>query len=264
MKAIDFEYDSIRLSDFGMMLANFDNGGIDTVNFPEITFNTVSSQGGIRHYLTSAQYDDCATFTLQICKNLCDGSTFEISLQELDDLARWLNRKSFHKFRLIEDDYSGISCNASFNISKIQMDGRIIGIELEGVTDSPFMQRDPVTITFDMDPGVVKDIYNKSDLEGSIYPNLEILIKEDGDFKMKNLFDGREMIIKNCTSQEVITIDYPMIFSSIPSHNKVIMNNFNWIFLKLNSTFKNRLNEFTVSLPCTIKIEYSPIVKVGI
>lgn len=260
MKAIDFEYDSLRLSDFGMMLANFDNGGMDTVNFPEITFNTVSSQGGIHHHLTSSQYDDYATFTLQICKNLCDGSTFEISLQELNDLARWLNRTSFHKFRLIEDDYSGISCNASFNISKIQMDGKVIGIELEGVTDSPFMYRDPLTITFDMEPGVVKDIYNKSSEPGYIYPNMVIEAKEAGNLKIHNAFEDRDMIINNLEAGEVVTIDYPVISTSVVSHK--IQNDFNFVFFRLASSFRNRLNTIDVSLPCNISLIYSPLVKV--
>lgn len=260
MKAIDFEYDSLCLSDFGMMLANFDNKGIDTVNLPEITFNTVSSQGGIKHHLTSAQYDDYATFTLQICKNLCDGSSFEISLQELDDLARWLNRKSFHKFRLIEDDYSGISCNASFNISKIQLDGKVIGIELEGVTDSPLMYRDPVTITFDMEPGVAKDIYNKSSEPGHIYPNMIIEVKEAGNLKLHNAFEDRDMIINNLEAGEVITIEYPMIFTSVSSHK--IQKDFNFYFFRLASSFRSRLNTIDASLSCNISLTYSPLVKV--
>lgn len=260
MKAIDFEYDSLRLSDFGMMLADFDNKGMETVNFPEITFNTVSSQGGIHHHLTGSQYDNYATFTLQICKNLCDGSTLEISLQELNELSRWLNRRSFHKFRLIEDDYSGISCNASFNISKIEIGGRIVGIELEAITDSPFMQRDPVTIKFDAEPDVVKDIYNKSSEPGYIYPNMVIEAKEAGNLEIHNAFEDRTMVLNNLEAGEIITIDHPIISTSITSHK--IQNDFNFVFFRLASSFRNRLNSIDVSLPCSISLTYSPLVKV--
>lgn len=265
MKAIDFEYDGLLLSDFGMMLADFDNNGLKTTALPEITFNTVASQNGIYHHLTSVQYDDCATFTLHICKNVCDNSDFEITLDDFINLARWLNRKNFYKFRLIEDDYSGISCNASFNISKIEMCGKIVGIELEAITDSPFMYRDPVTIKFDAEPGIFKDIYNKSDVPGHIYPNMTIEVKEAGDFKMRNMLEDRTMIINGCEDGEVITIEYPMISSSLGDKRKAkIMNDFNWEFFRLASTFRNRLNTIDASLPCSIEITYSPIVKAGI
>ena len=121
MRAYDFEYDSIRLSDLGMTLCSFDSLGVETVsNGSEITFNTVSTLGGSKHELTSSQYDDCITATFQICNNLCDNPTEQISLEKSRDIMRWLNRKSFHKFKLIDYDgeYSGIYFEASFNVSK--------------------------------------------------------------------------------------------------------------------------------------------------
>ena len=53
-----------------------------------------------------------------------------------------------------------------------------------------------------------------------------------------------------------------MISSSLPSHK--IQNDFNWQFFRISSTFKDKENNVTVSLPCSIKMEYSPIAKIGI
>ena len=265
MRLYDFEYDGLRLQDFGMALCRFDGGGIDTVNLPEITFNTISTQNGVKHKLASVEYEDCLTFTLQICKNLCDGVSMELSLEDMRDFYRWLNRKEFHKFRPIDYDgeYSGISCNASFNISKIEMDGKLIGLELEAITDSPFMYKEPVTININItEENEVNTIYSKSDLSGHIYPDMEITIEQDGDLEIYNATENRTMRIANCVKDEIITLNYPMITSSLPSHN--VLNDFNWIFFRLATSFKNRLNEITVSIPCSIKMTYSPIVKVGI
>lgn len=263
MKAIDFEYDSLRLSDKGMMLCKFDSSGIDTINSPEITFNTVSTAHGIRHELTSVEYGECLTFTLQICKNLCLDKNEEISVEDARDIYRWLNRKSFHKFKLINDELTGIYFMCSFNISRIEMCGKLIGFQLDAVTNSPFAFQEPVKVVVNNKiANEIKSIYNKSDCEGHIYPNVKIAIEEDGDLEIYNSFEDRNSIIRNCKKGEVITINYPIISSSLSSH--AINNDFNWVFFRLVSTFKNRLNEVTFSLPCVAEIIYSPIVKISI
>lgn len=98
--------------------------------------------------------------------------------------------------------------------------------------------------------------------EGYIYPQMEITVKEDGDLTIHNAIENREMYIANCKSGEVITLDYPVIRSSDSSHN--IQNDFNWTFFRIANTYDNSRNDLIISLPCSIKIKYSPIVKVGI
>ena len=103
---------------------------------------------------------------------------------------------------------------------------------------------------------------NESDEEGCIYPDMEITINKDGDFTMKNSFNDRVMRIANCKKGEVIKVSYPMISSSLTSHK--VQNDFNWAFFRLENTFRDKKNKITLSLPCVVKITYSPIVKVTI
>lgn len=263
MKCYDFEYDGIRLSDKGFMICKFDSGGVDTVsNGSEITFNTVSTLRGVKHELTSVEYGDYLTATFQICNNYCDRRSEEISLDDMRDVMRWLNRKNFHKFRLLDDEYSGIYFEASFNVSKVEVDGKLYGFELEMFTNRPFAIAEPVTVKLDVKADETINVYNKSDDEGYVYPNMEITVNESGDLEIYNAMEDRTMTIKNCVADEVITIEYPMISSSVESHK--IQNDFNWVFFRLASTFKNKLNEVEVSLPCSIQLIYLPIVKVGI
>lgn len=263
MKALDFEFDGIRLSDKGFVLCKFGSGGIETItNGSEITFNTVPTLRGVKHELTSIEYSECITATFQVCSNFCDGGSEEISVEDERDIMRWLNRKSFHKFKLIDNEYAGIYFEASFNVSKIEIDGRLCGFELEMFTNRPFAIAEPITIRLDAEAGEVLNIYNKSDDEGYIYPNMKIVLKEGGELTIKNHMENRSMVIRNCEANEEINIEYPMIFTNVTSHK--IQNDFNWIFFRLASTFKNRLNEIEASLPCTIELTYSPIVKVGI
>ena len=91
---------------------------------------------------------------------------------------------------------------------------------------------------------------------------MEITLAGDGDLEITNSINDVDMIIKDCTSGEVITINYPIIVSSNLNH--LIQNSFNWQFFRIENNYHDNENIVTVSLPCTIKMKYSPIVKVGL
>lgn len=265
MKSFDFEYDGIRLSDKGYIICKFDFDSVETVqNGSEITFNSIPTSNGIKHELTSAVYEDCLTATLQICKYPCTfGDLEEISIDDMRDIMRWLNRKQYHKFRLLDTEYSGIFFESSFNVSKIEINGKTLGFELEMFTNRPFGLQEQVVLNMDnIVPGENRRIISRSDEEGYIYPDMKIIIDSDGDFELRNEAENRTMKILNCRVGEVITVDYPIIKSTISSHK--IQNDFNWIFFRISNTFRNKDNVISASLPCSITMKYYPIAKVGI
>ena len=264
MKAYDFEYDSKTLSDFGMIICTFGSGGLDTVsNGSEITFNTVSTLNGSEHRLTSVEYEDCIEKPIQICKHSCDTDVEEISPSELRELTKWLSRKKFLKFKLLEESYIDLYFEAYFNISRIELDGKVYGLELELKTNRPYALKEPKIITIKNLEVDGKYSFNDASYEeGYIYPYTEIIVNADGNLNIHNAIENRDTYIANCISGEVITMDYPVIQSSISSHN--IQNDFNWNFFRVANTYENSRNDLTISLPCTIKVKYSPIVKVGL
>lgn len=264
MKCYDFWYDGLKLSDFGFQVCKFDSKGSETVsNGSEITFNKASVQYGARQELTSIKYENPITATIQICKNLCDGSAYEITADEMQNIMTWLNRKSFHKFKLIEDGYTDVYFEASFNVSRIEIGGRLCGFELKVETNRPYGLKEPVELVIENDnPGSVRSFYSASDDEGYIYPNMEIELKGDGDLDIYSVTEDRHMVVKNCTSGEIIKVEYPIITTSSETHK--IQNDFNWTFYRVATSYRNTENEFTSSLPCTLKITYSPVAKIGI
>lgn len=265
MKAFDFEFDGKKLSEFGMLICSFDSKGVETLsNGSVMTFNTTPVLNGSKHELVSAQYEDCLETTIQICKNTCSGGVLEISPREFRELTKWLNRKKFLKFKLLSEEYVDLYFEAVFtNISRIEIDGKIIGLELEVKTNRPFALKEPRTITIN---NTVKDgkhsINDESYDEGYIYPHIEITINESGNLNIYNAIEDRNTHIANCKIGEVITMDYPVIQSSMSSHK--IQNDFNWNFFRIANTYSMSRNDLTISLPCTIKIKYSPIVKIGL
>lgn len=263
MKSFDFEYDGLNLSDLGYVICNFNSDGLKTIaSGSQITFNTISTHSGEKFELTNSKYEECLTATFQICKNLCNDRNVEIPFKEYRDLMSWLNRKEFHKFKFLEGGYLDLFFNASFNINRIELDGKLIGLELNMITDSPFAYQESEIINIDnQKENGTKIIYSKSDEEGYIYPHTEIKINQSGDLIIYNSLDDRTMYVANCTKGEIITLDYPIIQSSNLSHK--IQNDFNWNFFRIVNTFKDKKNVLTISIPCEIKIKYNPLIKFG-
>ena len=263
MKSYDFKYDGVNLSDKGFIICKFGSNGIETFsNGSHITFNTVSTLRGTKHELISTEYGECLSTNFQICKHPCKTSNTEVSVDEMRDIMRWLNRKGFYKFKLLNDEYTNIFFEATFNVSKIEFEGKLIGFELEMITNRPYAIHEPIPITINNTDNSIYKIYNQSDDEGYIYPEMEITIKKNGNFEMYNDFENRTMRIANCTAGEVIKINYPIIESSVASHK--IQNDFNWHFFRIASSFKKSVNNIQISIPCIIKMKYSPVIKVGI
>lgn len=264
MEVYDFQFDNRLLSSFGMIMCNFGTKGLETIsNGSQVTFNTVSSLGGAKHHLTSATYDSCLEATIQICKNSCEGNDMTISSVEFRELTKWLNRKNYKKFKLFGKDYIDLYYEAKINVSRIEINGKLYGLELVISTNRPFALKEPKTIIINnMLENGKHSINDNSHEEGYIYPCTKITISQNGDLIIHNAIEDRNTIIKNCVSGEIITMDYPIINSSISSHN--IQNDFNWEFFRIANSFNNNKNELTISIPCVIEAKYSPIVKVGL
>ena len=264
MKAFDFSYDGKNLSDFGFVICNFGDKGLDTVSDGcQISFNTIPVLGGTKHYLASSQYEDCLETTIQICKHSCADGLQEITATEHRNITKWLNRRKFLKFKPLSEEYIDLYFEASFNISRIELDGHLFGFELEVITNRPFALKEKRIIniknTIQNGEHSINDVSHE---EGYIYPFTEIVIAENGNLNIHNAIENRDTYIANCVAGEIITMDYPVIQSSISSHN--IQNDFNWNFFRVANTYENSRNDLIISIPCSIKIEYSPIVKVGL
>ena len=264
MRAYDFSYGDKSLSDFGMIICRFDSVGLDTINDgSEIEFNAVSTLNGQKHELISTHYESCLETTLQICKHSCAEGIREITESEHRELTKWLCRKRFLNFKILDENHIDLYYEAIINVSKIEINGKLIGLELNVRTNRPFALKEPRIIN--IKNLVQNGKYSLNDTsyeEGYIYPYTEIIVNADGDLDIYNALEDRTTHIANCSVGEVITMDYPTIQSSVSSHN--IQDDFNWDFFRVANTYENSRNDLTISLPCTIKIKYSPIVKVGL
>lgn len=263
MYATDFEYDGHFLSEFDFVLCRFDESSDSTISAgSQITFSTVSRMSGKYFSLAGTQYESCIQSTFNICKNPCSDSNMEISDIEFKNIMRWLNRREFLKFRLLDENASR-TCyfDASFNIQKILIGGKLYGIELTMETNRPFGYGEQLIALSIPDTSQLYEIEDVSDEIGYLYPDIKITCLQSGDLTIRNEAANCFMVINNCTSGEVISIrgDAQIIETSSASHK--IYDDFNFDFFRISNTYENNLNSISVSLPCDIEIKYHPIIK---
>ena len=267
--AIDFEYDGQYLSDYGFIICNFDavNGVNVTDTGSKIIFNKVSLNNGKNYSLTSSKYNECIHCSFDICKNpdLYSDEDREISDNEYRTLMRWLNRREFLKFQLLDEEPNERTpCyfNVSFNISKIKIAEKLYGLRLTLESDKPFGYGEDVLVSWDFsDISTTKVLSDISDEIGYIYPNMTITCDANGDLSISNELENCTMVIKNCSVGETIFIngEAQTISTSYNSHD--ICNDFNYEFFRIGNTIDNRNNRISVSKPCHIVIKYTPIIK---
>ena len=260
----DFEYDGMRLSDFGYMICSFN--GVNSENVSEgsvITFNTVPTMSGKKYLLSSTKYEECIQIEFDICKINCnENSDSYITIDEQRDLMLWLNRRKFLKFRIISEEYDDIYFNGSFNIDKIELGNFVIGMHLKLKTNSPFGWTDAVFNFNGNNNGYT--IYDTSDEIGTSYLDISVTCHQSGDLVITNLYNNSSSVVRNCSEGETITINNMIISSSLSEHELTIMNDFNYIFPMIYNDYENRKNVYTFSIPCSVVFKYNPLRKVGI
>lgn len=269
MKLIDFEYDGIKASEFGLVPCYFD-GDDQTDNKPvnEINMHMVHASRSDDFHSTYAGYDEPIQFTFAVVADPCD---FEFQEQlthpeRVTEIYRWLTRKKLRKFKPIFDDgsFENVFCFCTFNIKPQTAMGQVIGFNLIGITNAPYAYYEEQRVQSDPDENFLIFIDN-SDQEGHIYVDAEIKIKESGDFILVNeLEPNKKTIIKNCINGEVIKFDGKRKQISSNKAHPSLMNDFNYIFPRAINTWNSRVNIFTANKPFEMSVRYFPICKGGL
>lgn len=269
MYAIDFEYDGKYLSDYGFIICNFNSAsGADVADAgSKITFNKVSCNRGKQYSLASAQYDECIQVTFDICKNpdVYNYKDMVISNDEYRKIMRWLNRREFLKFQVLNRDDTAIDAcyyDASFNIDKIKIGEILYGLRLTMETNRPFGYGKERIAYFNFDD-ITKSytLCDMSDEIGYIYPHITLTCYEDGDIQLYNTLEDCTTIIKKCKAGEIITLDGDTQIITSSYRGLEICDNFNYEFFRIGNKTNDRNNRITVTKPCSIIIKYSPIIK---
>lgn len=273
---LDFEFGRIHARDFGLMVCTIDgSSGVETTSIgAEINFNMVSAMHGGIQYITDTTYDNVLETTFNVCKFDCKKGHENLTVEEVRIITRWLQRDEFCLFKPISDDseYDNIYYEGSFDtVKKVELEGKIIGLELHFTTNRPFALEGKRMIKITADSADYEfEFTDSSDKIGYIYPTLltvtipDEIETETVDVAITNSVENRKTVIKNCSAGEIITFyDILDISSSLNTDTVVhqVQNDFNYTFFRIANTYKNKTNKITISTPCEVYFEYYPIVK---
>lgn len=271
MQMVDFEYNGERLSDYGLTVCNFDNPEETVEIGSNISINKIKAPNAYNYISASYSYEDDSKPVIQICKSFCStDDNYAISEEELRRYVRWLNRKGYYKFKPIYDDitFTDAFYMATFNIKLIKIDGGIVGLELTIDCDAPFGYVEPVTHVFTLNSNEDRFIMQDySDEVGYLYCDATIKCLSSGDLKIYNTYDTENtVIVKNCIEGETIKLlgKQKIISTDKIQHERTLFNDFNYNYLRICNSYDNTDNQFTASIPCKIKMSYTPIRKVGL
>lgn len=267
MNLIDFEYAGKSLSSMGMIVCDFSNSSGDTVNVGnELSMTQQSPSRSDLSYLVDSSYDGPLQMDFSICKNPCTtDSDLSFTDDEVNEIMRWLNRKSFAKLVPVYDDssFQDVYFMATFNVTVERGLGGVIGFNLEMNTNAPYGFREQITLNSTDNSLSFEDL---SDEVGHIYPDFSVTVNAVGDLQISNPIDPLNVVqVKNCHVDETITFHGRMkqITSDRDSHTK-LAEDFNWKFPRVVNTYTSRTNTFTSNIDCSMTIKYSPVRKVGI
>ena len=269
MYMTDFTYDGKRLSDYGFIIASVDTNRNNSVEMSsKMNFNTIKNNENFSYSIVGLDYQDTLQASFDIVKNPCI-SNDPISPTELSFVTKWLNTNTYKEFHPIynDDSFSDVVYTGKFDVSAITIGGDVYGFALTFTSNSPFAHSTNKHIEFTTNSHSETFTYiSDSEQYGIVYPSqCEITCLDDGDLIITNSLDETNpVIIKNCSSGEVITIDgvHKVITSSI-EHPK-LFNDFNYNYLKLITNEKSNINHITFSLPVSVRMSISTIRKVGI
>ena len=266
----DFEWCGQSGSLFGLLPCNFDTPAQETnENGANLEFATVRAPGSDRHRPLSGRYTEALTGTFRVCKNPRITPSPFFDTEDIRFFNRWLNRRDgYHKFKIWlkgESGYPDYYFRAFLNLKKLELGGRVAGLEITVTTDSPYACFEPRTAVMNLTPDAPRYTYTDiSDEVGHLYPTFTILCSASGDLSLQNSLSGIRSCIRGCSPGEVLTMDSEHKILSSSLRGDAVMKSFNFGWLDIMNTYENRRNTYSANLPCTVTMTYSPIAKVGL
>ena len=290
MLVTDFEFAGQTASSWGLMPCTFNSSGTETIsNGSRLEFVTAHPAMSDTWHFVASKYSEVLTGTLQVTKKNCSGIYTDsfFTFEELRAITRWLNRKDgYHPLKLTIDDmpgYEDVVFNSYINVSVIELNGQIVGLELSITTDKPYGYFAERTITFELNESnnYRSVVFDPSDEVGKIYPVFYIRFpngQPDVDTQIDHYYQDsnanmrtESAIIRTADMYDLygdgIILDSQrhLIYFNDGHYTPVHPMHFNFTWLSLSNSIESNVNAFISNeVDLEITITYSPIAKVGL
>ena len=258
-----FTFDNITSDELGLMVCEFNGNTPSETSGGNIEFTLTSAPVQNRWYKSgNTNYSEAIKFAFQVIKQ----NKEPIDSYEYSTYARLLQRKDDYKeFTITKLDYDTVHFYVQLNISPIQVGGDIMGINITGITDSPYAYGQLITkkISTETGNGMLK-FADMSDEIGYIYPDIEIDISSACNLKITNETSGEIFKLNNCVNNEIINIDSTILEMTSTALSHKLYEDSNYKFPRIVNDLNKRTNIFKIEGNCTLTMKYRPIRKVVI
>lgn len=276
--AIDFCYDGHYLSEFDMIICDFNaTAGLQTAQGGSIHPITVKGYQKKKAHRVGTEYGEALSFTVQICKNpndpyvkykLNSDTPQYFTSDEYSKICGWLMRMDgFHRltFLSLEKDSPVIHYDAvATEIDRLKIGSRVIGLEIKFETNAPFGYGNEIEKTFRATAESIalntKEIIKfHDDIRTEAIPDLRIETRNNGYFSMRNLRNESHFYIKSCSVGEVFDFDGDM-FTLVSSTRGNVCAETDYSKLSLTrNVFGDEDNTILIVTPAIVTFKYFPL-----
>lgn len=248
----DFSFNGVGNDEYGVMCVSFESSSKQTYSGQTTKLNTQLAGDGREFEIYDQKYSEPMTFSFQIINK--NGKNIEQEQER--HLNKWLCHKGEYSWMFIQEPrYADIYFRAVISNPKIIVISDVVGLEYTVTTSAATCFSDE----YDSYVSLTRtdnwfELYLFNDDECIIYPQLEVTIREAGDFRLQNSAEDDETVymeIKGVSVGEIISVDCELPFiSSSTSHD--VWNSFNKFWFRLYDGY----NRITANLACSINIKY--------
>lgn len=243
-KACEFQYDGKSSNDFDLKIVEFSSrssGGAELIGIP-LEIEEARIKNNPKPFFYGVQTGDKLKFTIQIAHlpdNGLAANKNQLTQHTVGAISKWLFKRQYSEFKIIDPDYSNIVYNAIFqNPRRIEVGKGLYGFEIDVICDRPYGYRKQ-TITRQVVGSATFNIKNLGYSQDYLLPEIQFTastsfsIRNNTDNNNTATFTGlasNETIYFNNARQEIIS-------STGLNRN----NNFNFKWFRLTPDYYNSI-----------------------
>ena len=243
-KACEFQYDGKSSSDFDLKIVEFSgrggSGGAELIGIP-LNIEETRIKNNPKPFFYGVQVGDKLKFTIQIAHlpdNGLSANENQLTQHTVGAISKWLFKKRYAEFKIIDTDYSNIVYNVIFqNPRRVEVGNGLYGFEIDATCDRPYGYRKQ-TITRQVVGSATFNIKNLGYTPDYLYP--EIQFTASTTFSIKNNADNNTFAFTGLASNETVYINNQReeIISSTGLNRN---GNFNFNWFKLTPDYYNSI-----------------------
>lgn len=244
-KELYFQFNGKSSKDFNLNIVNFDGSGLktDMIGIP-LEIEEAKIKRNPKPFFFGTEVKQKLEFKLQlgyIKSNKITGVNEYLSRGELGAISKWLFKKEYKEFKIIDKDYSNIIYNVIFqNPKQIEIADIPYGIEVDVVCDRAYGIRKQ-TIIKSVGGSLEFNLKNLGFYDNHILPEIEITATQSGDISIKNITDDdNTMTFTNLNAGEIVYVNNQThdIISSLGINRN---ENFNFNWFRITPDYYNRV-----------------------